>query len=83
MFCPVSKKVIYQTDELALEALIQHHIRNFHQQGRGPKNIYLCDHCGLWHFTSKGEPHPELESSDVKERIKKEQLGEYWERRLR
>ncbi len=83
MFCPVSKKVSYENEELALEALIQHHIRNFHQQDRGPRNIYECQHCGSWHFTSKGARHPELESDEVKQRIKKEQLGEYWERKLR
>ena len=83
MFCPVSKKVSYPDEALALEALIQHHIRNFHDSGRGPVNIYQCDHCGDWHFTSKAERHPDLDSPEVMQRIQRERLGDHWERRLR
>ena len=83
MFCPVTRKVAYASEYLALEALIQHHIRQHHQSGRGPVNIYLCDHCGDWHFTSKSETHPELLKPETQARIKKEREGTYWERRLR
>ena len=82
MFCPITKKVSYETEHIALEKLIQNHIRNFHQ-GQGPTNIYQCDHCSNWHFTSTGTKHPDLDSPKMKEEIKKEQLGDYWERRLR
>jgi len=68
---------------LALEALIQNQIQNFHREGAGPINIYQCDHCGSWHFTSKGGIHPELQTPALKEKIRKERLGQYWERRLR
>jgi hypothetical protein len=83
MFCPVTRKVSYDTEELAVEALIQNHIRNDHMPGRGPINVYQCEHCGTWHFTSKGLANPTLENEDVKARIKKEKLGEYWDRKLR
>ena len=83
MFCSVSRKVSYASEALALEALIQHHIRQHHSPGKGPVNIYLCNHCGEWHFTSKGEHHPELQLPETQARIKKEREGLYWERRLR
>ncbi|MDH5608232.1 MAG: hypothetical protein OEY56_02025 [Cyclobacteriaceae bacterium] len=83
MFCKVSHKVCYDSETLAEEALIQHHARQHHVPGRGPVNIYLCDHCDGWHFTSKGEPHPSLSRPDVQERIRKEREGNYWERKLR
>jgi hypothetical protein len=83
MFCPVTRKVAYDSEAIALEALFQHHIRQHHPDGRGPINIYECDHCGQWHFTSKGDRHPELDTPEGKARIKKEREGTYWERRLR
>ncbi|MFT4736416.1 MAG: hypothetical protein ACJAZM_001048 [Cyclobacteriaceae bacterium] len=83
MFCPISRKVAYDTEQIALEALFQHHIRQHHPTGRGPINIYLCDHCSAWHFTSKGEMHPEIKSEEGQRRIAKEREGTYWERRLR
>ena len=83
MFCRVTKKVSYETELLALKALIQNHIKNFHRQGDGPINIYQCDHCNNWHFTSRGNKHSDLDSPEMTKEIKKEQLGDYWERRLR
>jgi hypothetical protein len=83
MFCSVTRKRSFDSEELALEALFQHHISQHHPDGRGPVNFYLCDHCSQWHFTSKGEPHFKLVSEEGKSRIKKEREGTYWERRLR
>ena len=83
MKCRVTGKVSFDSEIIAEEALLSHHARQFHQEGSGPINIYECQHCGCWHFTSKGEIHPELQSESTKERLAKERLGYHWERKLR
>ena len=77
-----SGKRIYETIELAEEALIQNHIRNNYREGEGPINIYLCPNCSNYHFTSKGQTHPMFEDPDTVERIKKERIALDWERKL-
>lgn len=78
-----SNKNSYETEDLAIEALLQNHIRNFHRTNGGPINIYTCRECGLYHFTSKGEINKALLDESNKKRIKKEQQADYWERKLR
>ena len=70
----VTGKNGYESEELALEALIQNHIRNRHRDGSGPINVYQCKECDLWHFTSKGIKANILTDKDVLERIQREQL---------
>lgn len=81
MHCSVTRKVSFDSEIIAEEALISHQSRQFHQNGGGPINVYQCEHCNAWHFTSKGPVHPKLlnEKGDI-------DLGRessYWERRLR
>ncbi len=83
MHCPVTRKVSFISKSLAEEALFSHHARQFHLNHTGPINVYQCDECGDWHFTSKGDPHPDLFSDDVQSRLKKEREATHWERRLR
>lgn len=80
--CPSGKRS-FDNQELAEEALIQNHIRNYHRTNGGPINIYSCRDCGVYHFTSKGEIHNLLLDEGSKERIKKEQQADFWERKLR
>ena len=56
-------KVIYLTQALSEDALIDAWVRNNYKLGAGPVNTYQCDECGNFHFTSKGE---------MNERLKKE-----------
>ncbi len=79
----ISQKRFYDTEQLALDALIQYHIRNAFEKNQGPKNIYQCDNCGGWHFTSKGNYHTYLTDAEGKEYIKKERKAFYWEKKLR
>ncbi len=75
-----SGKNCHDSLELALEALIENHIRFNHPAGAGPVNVYECDRCGCYHFTSQGETHPILtEKSGF---IKKQQLARNWENKL-
>jgi hypothetical protein len=59
--CP-SGKIVYITQTLAEDALIDAWIRNHYSIGKGPINVYQCDDCGNFHFTSKGLMNKQLES---------------------
>jgi len=76
-----SHKVCYDSKEIAEEALLQNHAKNNYAKGQGPVNVYLCDMCGCYHFTSKGEINPLLNSQ--KGRIDKLREASYWEDKLR
>ena len=79
----VTGKTCYDSLEIAEEALIQNRIRNFHREGSGPINVYQCDLCETWHFTSKGEPSEILAHPDTQERIRKGGEAYFWENKLR
>jgi hypothetical protein len=55
-----SGKRIFQTRSLAEDALIDSWIRNNHCVGNGPVDVYQCDDCGNFHFTSKGAMNARL-----------------------
>lgn len=82
MRCSSGKKC-FELESLALEALVQNHIINEYPRDEGPINIYECEKCGYWHFTSKGLKHTHLEDPEIQDRIKKERQANYWERKLR
>ncbi|MEQ9467884.1 MAG: hypothetical protein RLN88_10770 [Ekhidna sp.] len=79
----ISGKLSFAVESLAIEALIQNHIRNSYRDGQGPVNIYLCEDCGEWHFTSKGSKHHLLNDPEVRERIDSERRAYEWEQRLK
>ena len=83
MHCPITRKRSFQDESTALEALVNNHSRNFHDVEAGPRNIYACQHCGNWHFTSKGEVHPFLTDEENKSQMKADRLAWHWERKLR
>lgn len=80
-FCPSGKRSFID-EELAFEALIQHHVINEYPSNQGPRNVYQCEDCGNWHFTSKGYKSP-LEDAEIQSRINKERLANRWERKLK
>ena len=82
MNCSTGKRC-FEQESLALEALIQNHAFNNYSSNEGPINVYECPQCGCWHFTSKGNKHSIFEDSGVSERIKRERVANYWERKLR
>ncbi|SNS69849.1 hypothetical protein SAMN05421640_0900 [Ekhidna lutea] len=79
----ISGKKCFESEELAEEALIQNHIRNNYRGGEGPVNVYQCDNCGYWHFTSKGDKSEKLRDPEVLEFIERERRAFDWERKLR
>lgn len=82
MECVTGKRP-YETEGMALEALIDIRGRNNYRANSGPINIYQCQDCGQWHFTSKGPVHPLLTSEETQKRISSQNEAEFWERKLR
>ncbi len=79
----VTGKRSYDTESMAVDALVDIRGRNNYREESGPINVYQCDDCGQWHFTSKGTVHPLLKDEDVQNRISSQNEAEYWERKLR
>ncbi len=79
----VTGKNAHESEKLALDSLIQNHIRHNHRKGSGPINVYQCHECGQWHFTSKGSVTEVLKDPEVIKSMQKERkLGE-WENEWR
>ena len=76
----VSGKRIYESESLAVEALIQNHVFNNYRVNEGPINVYECRDCMQWHFTSKGHKHPTLEDPATLRTIEREKRAYNWER---
>lgn len=54
---------MYLSQALAEDALLEIWIRNHYKAGQGPVNVYVCDDCGNFHFTSKGEMSARLKEA--------------------
>lgn len=79
----ISGKRSFENEAIAVEGLIQHHVINDYPAGQGPINVYQCEHCGMWHFTSKGPKNAVFDEPEIADRIKKERRANYWERKLK
>lgn len=82
MACSTGKKQ-FSSQELAEEALIQLHAVNDFSGQKGPVNVYLCDICGYYHLTSKGDVNPRLLDEQKKGRLRIQQQAARWEEKLR
>ncbi|MEP2773065.1 MAG: hypothetical protein ABJH05_13020 [Fulvivirga sp.] len=76
-----TQKVCYDSRTIAEEALLQNHAKNNYAPGQGPINVYECEMCGSYHFTSKGAINHILE--EEKDRIKRLREANFWEDRFR
>lgn len=75
--CP-TKKICFSTKEVGEEELVSNRAKYNYSVGAGPVNVYLCDLCGNYHFTSKGETNPKLLNKDIKKKIDRESEANYW-----
>ena len=80
--CPSGKR-LFENQAIAEEALLQNHIMNDHRRGGGPINVYLCNDCGSWHFTSKGIRNGLLDDPEIIRKIESAKRAFEWERRLK
>jgi hypothetical protein len=51
---------MYPTQAVAEDALIAAWTAYEYKKGNGPVNVYLCDICGTYHLTSKGDMNKKL-----------------------
>jgi hypothetical protein len=79
----VSGKTGYLSESVAAEALLDAWVRHRYAPGRGPVNVYLCDACGQYHFTSKGEMHARLAQAMKDGSLHRQQQARNWEDRWR
>ena len=78
-----SGKRTFETESLAVEALIQNHIINNYRANEGPVNVYECPECGYWHFTSKSARHSLFDDPEIMKTIAREKQAHNWERGLK
>jgi hypothetical protein len=77
-----SGKIMHMSRQVAEEALIQIRAKNHYNLNTGPINIYQCDICHGYHFTSKGAIHTMLTDPKIQARMKRMQQGNDWEDKL-
>src|SRR5258706_13103572 len=70
----ISNKKIYQSREVAEDALIEARTKFNYAPHSGPIAVYKCDDCGFFHLTSKGKINERLPKhvSEGKIDLKKE-----------
>jgi hypothetical protein len=73
----VSNKKVYQTAELAEEALIEAHAQ-FEYKGGGPIGVYRCEDCGYFHLTSKGDMNSRLAELIKEGKIERAREANHW-----
>ena len=79
MFKCTTGKVCFLNKEDAEEELLI----NRAKYRNGPVNIYECQICGNYHFTSKGEMHSGLLTGKNKDKINRESEAQYWLNKLK
>ena len=71
--CRTNKKV-YQTVEIAEDALLEANIKF----ERGPIAIYKCEDCGYYHLTSQGQMNEKLAAFIAAGKLKQQKEANGW-----
>jgi ABC-type ATPase with predicted acetyltransferase domain len=80
--CSTGKRV-YQTEQQAMDALLEAYALYEYRSGGGPVSVYQCDDCGCFHFTSKGNIHPVLAEHLKSNQAKTSQEAARWLNKLK
>ncbi len=80
--CP-SGKQRFDSEQLAVDALLDLWSRVDFGLGTAPVTVYLCTDCGDYHFTSRGEKHPRLEELIRSGTLGSKRRASEWERKFR
>lgn len=75
--CETQKKM-YLTESAAEDALIAAWITYDYKGSQGPVGFYLCDNCGAYHLTSKGEMNKRLADEISSGRIQRQAEADRW-----
>ncbi len=73
--CPTGKRC-FDSEVIAREALVQVRARHGYSESEGPQNVYRCDICHAFHFTSSSANSL---SPEEKAREKREREARFWE----
>lgn len=77
-----SGKRPYTSEALALDALLEAHIRFEFSMRSGPVAVYLCNECGQYHLTSQGQINSRLASALNDGTIDRLKRSRYWENKV-
>ena len=83
MITCVTKKKVYQTMDVAEDALIDAWIKFDYAPNQGPIAIYRCDDCGYFHFTSKGIMNEKLAKYQTDGKIKLQKRANAWHDKIK
>lgn len=73
-------KRAYDTENLAVEALLGARVA---YAGNTSISVYLCEDCGKWHLSSKGNVNGRLAKELASGKIERQREADFWERKLR
>lgn len=79
----ITNKKMYQTPELAEDALIDAQTRFDYPDGSGPIALYKCEDCGYYHLTSKGPMNEKLKQQLLSGSIKRQKEADRWANKLK
>jgi hypothetical protein len=79
----ISHKRIYQTHQLAVDALINARTHFDYAPNAGPIAVYQCEDCGYFHLTSKGEINETLAKHLKDGKIQLEKEANRWLHKLK
>jgi len=69
---------MYQSHELAVDALIHARTRFEYAHNTGPVAVYKCEDCGCYHLTSQGKMNETLEKYLAEGKIQLQKEGNRW-----
>ena len=78
-----TKKKQYLTESAAEDALITAWTTYGYKDNRGPIGFYICDSCGYYHLTSKGDINSRLAQLFASGKIRKQEEANRWIEKLK
>jgi len=76
-------KRLYQSEQLAEDALIEAHIHFDYRLGGGPVAVYRCEECGDYHLTSRGPMNTRLSQLHANGTIQKQKEAAQWQSKFK
>jgi hypothetical protein len=74
----VSHKKIYESQEMAEDALIAARTKFDYRANSGPVAVYRCDDCGCFHLTSQGKTNDRLAKHLAEGKIDLQKEADRW-----